>query len=177
MTETVTAKLKYLRIPPRKARLVVDLIRGLKIDEAEAHLMLSPRRVSEPLLKLLRSAVANAKNNAKLEVEKLYIKEVRVDKGPKFKRWTPRARGSASPIEKKMSHVTLILGVKEKAAPLRFKIQEKPKKVKKETSKKEKKPKEKEPIIPSQESKKSDSVAKAATKPSFFRKIFRRKSI
>ena len=176
MNQTVTAKLNHLRIPWRKARFVADLIRGLSANDAEACLMLSRRRASEPLLKLLRSATANAKNNAKLEAEKLYVKEIRVDQGSRLKRWTPRARGSASPIEKKMSHVTLILGVKEVPKPLKFKIQEKPKKAKKE--KKEKKEREKQSPVPTEKkSKKNDSVVKAATKPGFFREIFRRKSI
>lgn len=111
--QTQTAKLSYLRIAPRKTRSVADLIRGLSANEAEAQLMIQRRRPAKALLKLLRSAVANAKNN-KLNAEHLFIKEIRVDGGPMIKRHLPRARGSASPIQKKMSHVTITLGVNEK---------------------------------------------------------------
>jgi len=111
--ETQTAKLNYLRIAPRKTRSVADLIRGLSVNDAEAQLMVQRRRPAKALVKLLRSAVANAKNN-KFNVDHLFVKEIRVDGGPMLKRYLPRARGSASPIQKKMSHVTLILGVNPK---------------------------------------------------------------
>src|ERR1700734_3396770 len=115
-----TAKLSYLRIAPRKTRSVADLIRGLSVNEAEAQLMVQRRRPAKALLKLLRSAVANAKNN-KLNADHLFIKEIRVDGGPMLKRYLPRARGSASPIQKKMSHVTMVLGVNPKLKP-KYKI-------------------------------------------------------
>jgi large subunit ribosomal protein L22 len=118
--EQQTAKLSYLRIAPRKTRSVADLIRGLHVNDAEAQLMVQSRRPAKALLKLLRSAVANAKNN-KLEVDHLFVKEIRVDGGPMLKRFLPRARGSASPIQKKMSHVTLTLGVNKKLSP-KYKI-------------------------------------------------------
>jgi len=125
--ETQTAKLNYLRIAPRKTRSVADLIRGLSVNEAEAQLMVQRRRPAKALLKLLRSAVSNAKNN-KLNESHLFIKEIRVDGGPMLKRYLPRARGSASPIQRKMSHITLTLGVNPKLEP-KFKIVV-PKKVK-----------------------------------------------
>jgi len=118
--ETQTAKLNYLRIAPRKTRAVSDLIRGLSVNDAEAQLMVQRRRPAKSLLKLLRSAVANAKNN-KLNADHLFIKEIRVDGGPMLKRYLPRARGSASPIQKKMSHVTMVLGVNPKLQP-KYKI-------------------------------------------------------
>src|ERR1700722_18961889 len=111
--QTQTAKLNFLRIAPRKTRSVADLIRGLPVDQAEAQLLVQRRRPAKALLKLLRSAVANAKNN-KLNADHLFVKEIRVDGGPMLKRYLPRARGSASPLQKKMSHVTLILGVNPK---------------------------------------------------------------
>jgi large subunit ribosomal protein L22 len=114
--QTQTAKLSYLRIAPRKTRSVADLIRGLSVNDAEAQLMVQRRRPAKALLKLLRSAVANAKNN-KLNADHLFVKEIRVDGGPMLKRYLPRARGSASSIQKKMSHVTLTLGVNEKLKP------------------------------------------------------------
>src|SRR5271157_1596534 len=94
-----TAKLSYLRMAPRKVRSVADLIRGLSVNEAEAQLLVQRRRPAGALLKLLRSAVANVKNNDKqANIEHLFISEIRVDQGPMLKRFLPRARGSASPI-------------------------------------------------------------------------------
>ena len=111
--EQQTAKLNYLRIAPRKVRSVADLIRGLSANEAEAQLLMVRRRPAASLLKLLRSAVANAKNK-QINPDHLFIAEIRVDQGPMLKRILMRARGSASPIQKKMSHVTLVLGVNPK---------------------------------------------------------------
>jgi large subunit ribosomal protein L22 len=108
-----TAKLSFLRMAPRKVRSVGDLIKGLPVNEAEAQLIVQTRRPSKTLLKLLRSAVANAKNNKHADPQHLFVESVRVDGGPMLKRMLPRARGSASPIQKKMSHVTLVLGVNE----------------------------------------------------------------
>lgn len=112
--EQQVAKLNYLRIAPRKVRSVADLVKGLSVNDAEAQLLAQRRRPAKALLKLLRSAVANAKNNKRLNVEHLFIYSFRVDNGTMLKRMLPRARGSASPIQKKMSNVTLILGVNEK---------------------------------------------------------------
>ena len=114
--QTQTAQLRYLRIAPRKTRSVAGLVRGLPVNDAEAQLMVQRRRPAKALLKLLRSAIANAKNN-KLNADHLFIKEIRVDGGPMLKRYLPRARGSASPIQKKMSHVTITLGVNDKLKP------------------------------------------------------------
>lgn len=96
---------------PRKVRSVGDLVKGLSVNDAEAQLLVQTRRPAKALLKLLRSAVANAKSNQKLDPEHLFVQNVRVDGGPMLKRILPRARGSASPIQKKMSHVTITLGV------------------------------------------------------------------
>jgi large subunit ribosomal protein L22 len=108
-----TATLRFLRQAPRKVRSVGDLIKGLPVNEAEAQLLVTTRRPSKALLKLLRSAVANAKNTKTVDPQHLFVSSVRVDGGPMLKRMLPRARGSASPIQKKMSHVTLVLGVNE----------------------------------------------------------------
>ncbi len=126
--EQQIAQLNYLKIAPRKVRSVGDLIKKLSVNEAEAQLLHQRRHAAKPLLKLLRSAVANAKNNKQLNVDHLFIFDLRVDGGPMLKRSLPRARGSASAIQKKMSHVTLVLGVNENLKP-RFKIVV-PKKVK-----------------------------------------------
>lgn len=111
MEPTVIASAKYLRIPARKVRFVAALLRGRPVNVAMAELALNPRRPSPELLKLLRSAVANATSQKTFDVEALVIKEIRVDQGPKTHRWTPRARGGAAVIEKKTSHVTLVLEV------------------------------------------------------------------
>jgi large subunit ribosomal protein L22 len=98
---------------PRKVRSVGDLVKGLSVNDAEAQLLIQTRRPAKAILKLLRSAVANAKTNKKWNADHLFVESVRVDGGPMLKRILPRARGSASPIEKKMSHVTITLGINE----------------------------------------------------------------
>lgn len=98
---------------PRKVRSVGDLVKGLSVNDAEAQLLVQTRRPAKAILKLLRSAVANAKTNKKWDADHLFVESVRVDGGPMLKRVLPRARGSASPIQKKMSHVTITLGINE----------------------------------------------------------------
>lgn len=102
------AKLNYLHMAPRKVRFVADLIKGKHVVEAESQLLYCRRRAAKPILKLLHSAINNAINK-KLRKELLYISSITVDQGPILKRWLPRAMGRATPIQKKMSHVTLIL--------------------------------------------------------------------
>lgn len=109
MTLMVTAKLRNLHIAPRKVRLVAELLKGKSAEEAGALLNFTVKRAAGPILKLLQSAIANAKNNFQLDPNNLYISKITVDEGPKMKRWMPRARGSASTIEKKTSHVYLVL--------------------------------------------------------------------
>jgi large subunit ribosomal protein L22 len=99
------AVLRTVRIAPRKVRLVLDLIRGRNVDEAIVLLNTINKAASEPILKLLNSVVANAVNNLGLNRESLYIKEVYASEGPTLKRYRPRARGSASPINKRTSHI------------------------------------------------------------------------
>jgi len=112
----VTAKLRNLRIAPRKVRMVADLIRRKPVVEAENILKFTVKRAAPAFLKLLNSAVANAKNNFKMEKDNLYIQRILVDEGPKMKRWLPRARGKADEIQKKTSHITIILDeIKSKA--------------------------------------------------------------
>jgi len=112
----ITAKLKNLRISARKVRLVADSIRGKKAEEAKTILNFMTKRGAFPVLKLLNQAVANAKNNFQLDPLNLFICEIKVDDGPKLKRWRARARGQAYEIQKKTSHVSLTLEeiVKEK---------------------------------------------------------------
>lgn len=112
-SQTATARLRYVRISPRKARAVMDLIRGKPVGEAAAILMNTPRRGSEIIIKVLNSAVANAVNNFDLDEEVLYVAEGFVDQGTTMKRWRPRARGMASPIKKRTSHITVTVAERE----------------------------------------------------------------
>ncbi len=109
MGQEIVSKIRYLQIAPRKVRIVADLIRGMKVEEARYQLQFLTKRAARPILKLLNSAVANAKHNFNLEEEQLYISKILVDEGPTLKRWMPRARGMVSPINKRTSHITLIL--------------------------------------------------------------------
>lgn len=106
------AQLNYVRISPRKVKIVCDLIRGKSIPQATAYLMTTPKAASEPLLKLLKSAVANAENNHSMDPEKLYVSEIFANPGPIIKRIMPRAQGRAYRINKRTSHVTLVVAEK-----------------------------------------------------------------
>lgn len=107
------AILRNYRQSPRKVRLVADLIRGKKIPEAQKTLRFLTKRASRPLAKLLSSAVANARHNRGVADEKdLFIKEIRVDDGSTLKRFMPRAMGRATPIHKRTSHISIVLGAK-----------------------------------------------------------------
>lgn len=101
--------LKYLRVSPRKVRAVVDIIRGKKVEDALAILDFTHRSAAEPLAKLLRGALANAENAENIDVDLLRIKEIHVDQGPTIKRFRPRAMGRATMVQKKTSHVKLLL--------------------------------------------------------------------
>lgn len=105
----VKATLHYLHMSPRKVRLVASLIRGMDLKRAELHLDHLPKRAALPLLKLLRSAAANAKHNFELAEHSLYVKEICVDEGPMLKRMRPRAMGRGATIRKRMTHVLLTL--------------------------------------------------------------------
>lgn len=127
-----TAKLRYLRIAPRKVRLVSNLIRGKSIGEAQTFLNFTAKKAALPVLKLLKQAIANIKQGSQIEEGNLYISEITVDEGPKLKRWMPRARGQVSEIQKKTSHVTLVLDEIDKKS----KIVKKLRKAEKEKSQK-----------------------------------------
>lgn len=103
------AKAKFLKISPRKVRLVADLIRGLNVEEAMVQLQFTRKASCEPLAKLLKSAIANAEENNELKRSNLYISEIRVDEAPTAYRWMPRAMGRATPIRKRASHVSVTL--------------------------------------------------------------------
>ncbi|MFD0944139.1 50S ribosomal protein L22 [Savagea faecisuis] len=107
------ATAQTVRIAPRKVRLVVDLIRGKKVGEAIAILQLTPRAASPVVEKLLKSAIANAEHNYEMNAEDLFVSEVFVDEGPTMKRFRPRAQGRASGINKRTSHITLVVSEKK----------------------------------------------------------------
>lgn len=107
---TTTAKLRHIRIAPRKVRLVVDQIRGKGAAEALDILRFNLKRGGEPVRKLLDSAIANAVENHHMDADELFVQAVYVDQGPTLKRWRPRAMGRATRINKKTSHVTLVIG-------------------------------------------------------------------
>lgn len=109
------ATLRFIRVAPRKARLIIDLIRGKMVNEALAILDFSPKYVSPLVKKVLNSAVSNAmkiaeNKNSKIDVDKLFVKSVTVDEGPTLKRYMPRAMGRATLIRKRTSHIKIILG-------------------------------------------------------------------
>lgn len=108
----VRAVLRFLRQGPRKVRLVGNVLRGLDIRHARAELSAVSKRATTPLLKLLNSAVANAKHNQTISEDRLFVKQVRVDDGPALKRFMPKAHGRATEIKKRSCHVTFILGIK-----------------------------------------------------------------
>lgn len=106
---------RYVRVSPRKARLVVDLIRGKSALEAETILKFTPRAAAEDVGKVLHSAIANAEKNQKLRPEALYVSETYVDEGPTLKRIRPRAMGRAFRINKRTSHITVVVKQREEA--------------------------------------------------------------
>lgn len=101
---------RYIRISPSKVRIVINLIRGKKVDEARAILMNTPNGACEPVLKVLNSAIANAENNLELNRDSLIVAEAFADQGPTLKRFQPRSQGRAYKILKRSSHITVILG-------------------------------------------------------------------
>ena len=103
------AQLNYLRISPRKVGIVCDLIRGKSVAQAVAIMENTPKAACEPLVKLVKSAAANAENNHQMDPEKLYVAEVFATGGPILKRIRPRAQGRAFRINKRTSHVTVVV--------------------------------------------------------------------
>jgi len=170
----VKASLKYLRISPRKVRLVADLIKGLSVKVAEANLLHVSKRSSNPLLKLLKSAVANAEHNFGLDKNNLFIRAIRVDEGPALKRWRPRARGAAFSIKKRTSHIFLTLKEIKETKEKKGKVKEEKKEIKK-IKKIKKTIKAKGPAsVKKPELRKEEKRVK---KPALKQKMFRRKAI
>ncbi len=111
---TARAQARYVRVTPMKARRVIDLVRGMSADQALAVLRFSPQAASEPVYKVVASAVANARHAAeqesrRLDVEELVVSEAYVDEGPTLKRFRPRAQGRAFRVRKRTSHITVVV--------------------------------------------------------------------
>ena len=114
-TNEVRATAKYVRMAPRKVRVVVDTIRNKSVEQALEVLQFSTRAAAEPVAKVLRSAIANAENNNNLRANNLVVKAAYVDEGPTLKRIRPRAKGSASRINKRTSHITVVVAPRKEA--------------------------------------------------------------
>ncbi len=107
---------KWVRIAPRKMRLVANMVRGKGVEEAVNVLHFSTKRASEPIEKAIRSALANLMvqdEATRIDTDQVYISEIRIDEGPTWKRWKPRAMGRATRIRKRTSHVTVVVTAKE----------------------------------------------------------------
>jgi len=111
----VRASSRYVRVAPRKARLVADQVRGLHIDKARALLQFSPRGAAQDIVKLIESAASNAENNHDLVADEMRVAEITVDEGPTLRRFRPRALGRATPINKRTSHIAVALSPQEEA--------------------------------------------------------------
>lgn len=148
---------------------MANLIKGVPVNEALAQLLVVTSRSADPVVKLLRSAISNAKNSG-MNVDKLVVKTIFVDQGPMLKRSLPRAQGRATPIHKKMSHITLVLAESTSTKPNRFDLAKADKKPKKEV-KPERKAKAKATEA------KSKDTKEAINEPGFFRRTFQRKAI
>jgi len=111
-SEVATATLRSFRMSPRKARLVIDLIRGKQVEPALAILRFSPKKGAKAAYKLLQSAIANAREQARADVDRLWVTKGWVDEGKTLKRYMPAAHGRANPIRKRSSHMTIVLGEK-----------------------------------------------------------------
>ena len=172
----VKASLRYLNITPRKTRLVANLVKGLEVERAKAELLFCKKRAAKPILKLINSAIANARNNLGIDGN-FYIKEIRVDQGPMLKRWMPRAFGRATMIQRKTSHITLVLEVKEPKKIEKKELAKEIKEAKKEEISPEKTKKEVKREIPEIETRKPEKKSKLPKIFPGIKKMFKRKSI
>jgi large subunit ribosomal protein L22 len=184
----VTAKLSNIRISPRKVRLIAGLVKDLDVEEALVQLGSTVKRSSSPLEKLLRSAIASAENNFGLDRDNLYICDMQVGEGVKFKRWLPRAFGRATPLLKRSSNVYLTLEervegkgrkTKEQMDKEKKKREEKKKKLEKELQEEREKsasPADKEKAeVPFRE-KRAEEEQKKVAKKGWMKRMFQRKS-
>ncbi|MAF14316.1 MAG: 50S ribosomal protein L22 [Parcubacteria group bacterium] len=173
----VKASARFIKIAPRKVRLTINQLTGLEVEKSLDHLKFVHKGAVKPVTKLIKSAIANAENNFKLDKKDLFIKKIAADDGPIIKRFKPRAYGRSAPIRKRTSHISLILGVKE-GAKLRVDTKKADKQVKKEESKKEEvkvvKPEEVKKEGPKGSNKGPEE--KGQSKEGFLKGMFRRKT-
>lgn len=182
----ITAKTKSVKQSARKVRLSADLVRGLKVNDALNQLRVSKKESSLPVSKTILSAIANAEHNYNLDKNNLFIKEIKVDDGVVLKRWMPRAFGRATPIRKKMSHITLILGEIKDSGEVQprkqkldkpIKLSQKPTEENNEEVSEETETDTKKKISdPSKEGKRSHSKIEGGSNKGFVTKIFQRKA-
>ncbi len=193
----VKAKVKHIRMSPRKVRLVADVVRGMDVNAALDQLRVMNKWAKRPIKKLIESAISNATNNFELDKDNLFIKEIRVDEGATLKRWMPRAHGRATPIRKRTSHIIVTLGEIKDSGEKKAKKQkiEAPVKLdgntskEKEITKKDSKNKEKENdkkgsdkelgkeiVDPRREGKGKHTKIEGKSEKGFVSKVFRRKS-
>jgi large subunit ribosomal protein L22 len=166
INKTSRASIRNLNIAPRKVRLVADLIKGMGVNDALAQLQLLNKRSSHPITKLIKSSMANAKIKG-LDVNHLIVDTITVDKGKILKRSLSRGRGRVTPIQKKQSHVNLILRESDIVQNSNFVIKEKPKSTKRKQTTGTNKAK----------FDKKHEVAKREKGPGFVKKLFQRKSV
>jgi large subunit ribosomal protein L22 len=165
----VKAQLNKLRVSPRKVRIVTDLIKGKDVVKALHQLEFTIRGISPHLIKLINSAVANAENNFNMVKENLYIKDILVDEGIKLRRYRPKGFGRAALIQKKTSHIKILLG--ERVAGMKAKTKKKEKEKVENTVREEKTFQDKRPEIKTELGQKSNILGKIG------KKMFQRKSI
>lgn len=171
----VEATLKNLRISPRKVRLVVNLIKGMNVNEALVQLPYTGKKSSREIEKLLKSAIANAENNFGLDVNNLFVSDIQVGEGPTLKRWLPRAFGRATKLLKRTSIIYLILEEKIESKSGKKKVSKKKQIAEKTEStdvKKEKKEGKKTPV----KNKSIKKVVGKEQKSGWSKKVFQRKS-
>lgn len=178
----VSARLKNFRMSAKKARLTADMVRGKSTNEAKSQLKYLPGKLSEPLFKLIESAIANASHNHGLDKNNLFIEKITIDDGPALQRWRPRAHGRAYPILKRSCHIEVVINEIEEGKNRRTVEKQEVKTVTYEELKKA--TKEAEKILAGQRKRlkkeeKKDEVRKGpdAKGGGALSKIFRRKSI
>ena len=167
-----TATLRYLRIAPRKVRMSVDLVRGKKVVEAQSLLQFAAKHSALPVLKTLNSAVASAVHNFQAKAANLYISHIAVNEGPKLKRFRPRARGQAFEIQKKTSHITIVVDEiegTEAVKPKKGEAMNAQKEIIEATSTKKE--------VPKTYAKEKQSIAPRQKEPKGAARFFRRKAI
>ncbi len=190
----IKAKAKHIRMSPKKIRLVADIVRGMETVRALNQLNFINKKAAGPIIKLIKSAIANAVHNYELDGNNLYIKEIKIDEGKVLKRWMPRAHGRATPVRKGSSHIILVLaeikdsgtiGAKKRKIEAPVNLKEMTKKVEGDKVKREEKEaKVAEKAVKPEEVKKSEELTSGksavlkpekADKKGFVSRMFRRK--